>query len=140
MVWFPDFAVHFFQTFASQLISFPERDESLVENLLTLDLIGEYATKKNLRQIAQDCDFIMECYEKGRGFDLMWYTASSAPKRYASLYGRSILVIIDEFQINRLCMSDPFFIYCVLRNDNEGKDLTTFQRPDGKAMEIDVLA
>ncbi|MDM8536392.1 hypothetical protein QUF70_06530 [Desulfobacterales bacterium HSG17] len=30
-------------------------------------------------------------------------------------------------QINRLCMSDPFFIYCVIQSDYEGKDLTTEQ-------------
>ncbi len=220
-VWFPAFAIDFYRTFASQFISFLERDESLVANPLKLDQIGEYATTHNLRQMAEDCDFILEYSEKDIGPDMIWRTAASAPDRYANLYGRSFLVIIDEFQntaayvyrdrkcetalddsipgtwhrlsesklapmlvtgsyvgwlvnicgkylqagrlkrtlinpylspedgleavyryseyfgepitnesavqINRLCMSDPFFIYCVFQSDFEGKDLTTEQ-------------
>ncbi len=161
----------------------------------------------------------MEYSEKDIGPDLIWDTATSAPNRYAKLYDRSFLVVIEEFQntaayvyrdreceraqdpsipgswhhlsesklapmlvtgsyvgwltricgkylkagrlkrtfidpyltpedgleavyryaeyfeepitnetavqINKVCMSDPFFIYCVFQNDSEEKDLTT---------------
>ena len=33
----------------------------------------------------------------------------------------------SALQINRLCMSDPFFISCVIQSDYEGKDLTAQQ-------------
>ncbi len=44
--------------------------------------------------------------------------------RYAEVYG---MPITNETatQINALCMSDPFFISCVILSELEGKDLTT---------------
>ena len=220
-IWLPELAANFYRTFASQFISFLERDPAPVRNPSTLNQIKEYGLSCNLRQMAEDADFIMGEQERNLGFDVMWETAASAPDRYAQLYDRSFLVIIDEFQntaayvyrdrkcetalddsipgtwhdlsesklapmlvtgsyvgwlvnicgkylqagrlkrtlidpyltpedgleavyryadyfgepitnesavqINRLCMSDPFFIYCVFQNDTEGKDLTTEQ-------------
>jgi len=216
-VWFPDFIVNYYRTFASQYISFLERDESLANNLLTLEQIRDLGLSKNLKQMAEDSDFLIKYYEKKTGFDMMWQTASSAPKRYAQLYDQRFLVIMDEFQntgeyiyvdenrqyvdksipgtwhdlsesklapilvtgsyvgwliniidtyleagrlkrtflnpyllpenglqavyryselygepvtnesavqINRLCMSDPFFISCVIQSDYKNKDLT----------------
>ncbi len=217
-IWFPDFIVNFYQTFASQYISFMERDESLVANMLTLEQIREYALSKNFKFMVNDSDFLIKYYEKKTSFDMMWDIASSAPTRYAQLYDQRFLVIIDEFQntgeyiymdenhqyvdksipgtwhdlsesklapilvtgsyvgwliniidtyleagrlkrsflnpyllpedglqavykyseyyrepitnesavqINRLCMSDPFFISCVIQSEFEDKDLTT---------------
>ena len=98
-VWFPAFAIDFYRTFASQFISFLERDESLVANPLNLVQIGEYEASHNLRQMAEDCDFIMEYSEKDIGPDMIWRTAASAPDRYANLYGRSFLVISTNFRI-----------------------------------------
>ncbi len=44
--------------------------------------------------------------------------------RYAAYYDEPI-TNETALQINRLCMSDPFFISCVIESDFEGKDLTT---------------
>jgi hypothetical protein len=44
--------------------------------------------------------------------------------RYAAHYEESI-TNETALQINRLCMSDPFFISCVIQSDFEGKDLTS---------------
>ncbi len=65
-VWFPAFAVHYFKTFASQFISFLERDESPVENPLSLEEIREYAATRNLVQVAKDCDFIIRDFHSDK--------------------------------------------------------------------------
>ncbi|MCP4105986.1 MAG: restriction endonuclease [Desulfobacteraceae bacterium] len=44
--------------------------------------------------------------------------------RYAEVYSTPVTNETAE-QISRLCMSDPFFISCVIQSDFEGKDLTT---------------
>jgi hypothetical protein len=44
--------------------------------------------------------------------------------RYAEEYEEPI-TNESAAQINRLCMSDPFFISCVIQSEYEGKDLTT---------------
>ena len=97
-IWLPELAANFYRTFASQFISFLERDPAPVRNPLTLNQIKEYGLSCNLRQMAEDADFIMGEQERNLGFDIMWETAASAPDRYAQLYDRSFLVIIDEFQ------------------------------------------
>ncbi|MCP4020807.1 MAG: hypothetical protein GY729_03095, partial [Desulfobacteraceae bacterium] len=97
-IWFPDFIVNFYQTFASQYISFMERDESLVANMLTLEQVREYGLSKNFKFMVNDSDFLIKYYEKKTSFDMMWDIASSAPTRYAQLYDQRFLVIIDEFQ------------------------------------------
>lgn len=219
-VWFPNFAVNYYCIFASQYISFMERDQSLVDSPLTMEQIKEYGNSKSLKHMVNDVDAMLR-YKEKRDQDLLWDTASSAPKRYANLYDQRFLVIMDEFQntgeyiyrdeecqtakdesipgtwhslsesklapilvtgsyvgwliniidtyleagrlkrtfldpylspedglesvykyseycrepvtnesavqINRLCMSDPFFIYCVIQSDYKGKDLTTGQ-------------
>ncbi|MGE0085649.1 MAG: hypothetical protein AB7S75_14665 [Desulfococcaceae bacterium] len=219
-IWLPDFAILFYRTFASQYISFLERDESPMRSLMGLEQIREYGLSKNFRHMADDAGFLKNCREKMLSFDIMWNTASTAPHRYASLSDIRFLVMIDEFQntgeyiymdekhevadksipgtwhdlseskyapmlvtgsyvgwliniidtyleagrlkrffmnpclpeedgleavyryaeyfrepvtnesamqINRLCMSDPFFISCVIQSGFEGKDLTTPQ-------------
>ncbi|MDM8551059.1 hypothetical protein QUF72_13310 [Desulfobacterales bacterium HSG2] len=44
--------------------------------------------------------------------------------KYAESY-REPITNESALQINRLCMSDPFFISCVIQSDYEGRDLTT---------------
>ncbi len=41
-IWYRDFAIKYYCSFASQYISFLERDESLVQHPLTLEEISEY--------------------------------------------------------------------------------------------------
>lgn len=44
--------------------------------------------------------------------------------KYAE-YNEEPITNESALQINRLCMSDPFFISCVIQSEFEGKDLTT---------------
>ncbi len=216
-MWLPDFAEQFYRAFASQYISFLERDEAMVREPLSLDAIRQYGLDNGNNSLVKDIDLIRHYREQG-SFDLAWDTASGAPHRHAGVSGVSFLVMIDEFQntgeyiymdehhqhvdnsipgtwhdlsesklapmlvtgsyvgwliniidtyleagrlkrymmnpylepeagleavyryaahyeesitnvaalqINRLCMSDPFFISCVIQSDFEGKNLTS---------------
>lgn len=217
-IWFPNFALKYYQTFASQYISYLERDPTLVHNLLSLEQVQTYGEQKGIEVLVQDTKQLLEANKKEDG-DLMWSTAYTAPHRYASLFDCRIVVILDEFQnisnhiyrdegcklscdetmagsfhehveskiapmlvtgsyvgwltqvidqyleagrlkrwkfppyltedeglevvykyansiqepltapaavsINKLCLSDPFFISCVIESDFEGRDLTT---------------
>ncbi len=219
-VWFPNFAINFYCTFASHYISFLERDITLVRFPLTMEQIREYGVSKSLKNFIVDVDSMLHYKEKG-DFDLLWQAAASAPNRFAGVSDIQFLVIIDEFQntgeyiyrdkkcligqdksipgtwhdlseskyapilvtgsyvgwliniidtyleagrlkrsylnpylppehglqavykysehyrepitnesavqINQLCMSDPFFISCVIQSEFEDKDLTTEQ-------------
>lgn len=219
-IWLPNFALHYYQTFASQYISYLERDPSLVRHLLTLEKIQEYGEKKGISVFVDDAKELLKANKQEDG-DLMWETAYSAPHRFAGVYGKPVVVILDEFQnishyifrdetcqkyrdetmagsyhehseskiapmivtgsyvgwlvnvidkyleagrlkywtfspylteeeglqtvykyaehfqepithaaalsINRLCLSDPFFISCVIESDYEGRDLTNEQ-------------
>ncbi|MCP4108405.1 MAG: hypothetical protein GY749_23155, partial [Desulfobacteraceae bacterium] len=225
-MWYPDFAVDYYCTFASHYISFMERDESLVRHPMKPEEINEYGRKKNIKLFIDDTDAIREYHRDHHS--LLWKTAYTAPERFAGDYDQRILVILDEFQnitqyiypdekfetqpietlagsfhdvveskiapmlvtgsyvgwlvkvidryleagrlkrtymppyltpeeglqavyryaevygadisneaaeqINRLCMSDPFFISCVILSDFEGKYLTT---PEGVAATAD---
>ncbi|TGO03402.1 hypothetical protein PN36_07235 [Candidatus Thiomargarita nelsonii] len=96
-VWYPDFAVDYYRTFASQYISFIERDEELVNKLLSLDKIREYGLKNSNKLLVDDIDSLL--IDKERGFhDSMWKTAYSAPHRFAASLNTRFLVILDEFQ------------------------------------------
>ncbi len=225
--WLPEFAVEYYSAFASQYISFAERDTALVNHPLPLENIKEYGLAKSVRMFADDVD-VLNHYKKEGMYSLMWKTAYTAPERFASVYDQRILVMIDEFQnitqyiyrteacdkapdetlagsfhdcveskiapmlvtgsyvgwlisvidkyleagrlkryfltpyltpeegleavyryaeefdasvtnetavqINRLCMSDPFFISCVLQSDYADKDLT---RSEGVISTVD---
>jgi hypothetical protein len=96
-IWLSDFAIKYYQTFASQYISFLERIEKYAVNLLTLDEILEYGKNHNLDLFERDVNSLKE-NESNKRYDLMWHTACSAPKRYASVLDTRFLVIIDEFQ------------------------------------------
>ncbi|MCP4353690.1 MAG: hypothetical protein GY795_50225 [Desulfobacterales bacterium] len=217
--WYPDLAVEYFCTFASQYVSFFERDENLARFPFdTLEDIKTYCSSEQFRLLARVADSMLRLKDTGL-YDSMWTSSYSAPERIAAVCDQRILVILDEFQnitqyvyrneacerepdetlagsfhdvveskiapmlvtgsyvgwlvrvisryleagrlkrtyinpyltpeeglqavyryaevynasitnksaeqINRLCMSDPFFISCVVMSDFEGKDLTT---------------
>ncbi len=222
-IWYPNLALRYYRAFASQYISFLERDMGPVMEPLTLAQIREYGVSKSIDSLVRDVDSLADD-NAHRRHDLMWYTACEAPRRHAAVCDRRFLVIIDEFQnlaqyvypdpeyqtspidtlpgsfhslseskiapmlvtgsyvswlieisgkyleagrlseirmnpyltpekgleavyrysevydepvtnetalmINRLCMSDPFFISCVVQSDYEDRDLTT---PEGVA-------
>ncbi len=95
--WYPDFARYYYRTFASQYISFLERDQTCVRNLLSLEEIRLYGKNRNLKLLADDVHAFEQDFQ--RGFhDAMWHTAVTAPHRFAGIYGKPVLVIIDEFQ------------------------------------------
>ncbi|MCP4352256.1 MAG: hypothetical protein GY795_42910, partial [Desulfobacterales bacterium] len=220
--WYPDLAVEYFCTFASQYISFFERDENLARlPFVTLEDIKTYCNSERLRLLARIADNMLRLRDSGL-YDSMWTSSYSAPERIAAVCDQRILVMLDEFQnitqyvypdkerrtepdetlagsfhdvveskiapmlvtgsyvgwlvkvidkyleagrlkrtfinpyltpeeglqsvykyaevynalisnesaeqINRLCMSDPFFISCVILSDFRGKDLST---PEG---------
>ncbi|MEN8216950.1 MAG: hypothetical protein ABFS56_11380 [Pseudomonadota bacterium] len=96
-VWYPDFAIKYYRTFASQYISFIERDEELVNLPLTLEQIREYGLKNSNQLLVDDIDSLL--IDKKRGLhDSMWDTAHSAPHRFAASLNTRFLVILDEFQ------------------------------------------
>ncbi|HLC15059.1 MAG TPA: hypothetical protein VJL89_02385 [Thermodesulfovibrionia bacterium] len=219
-IWFPVFAMNYFQTFASHVISFLERNEEMVRTLLTFEEIRDYGKSESVNFFVKSVNDILH-YQEMEYNDLMWKIAYYAPHNFAASYDKRILVIFDEFQylaqhvyrdeklggkpdesmpgsfhnvveskiapmlvtgsyvgwlldiagkyleagrltnirmspylkpeeglqavfkyaefyeepltnetaalINRLCMSDPFFISCVIQSNYENRDLTTEQ-------------
>jgi len=96
-IWLPDFAIKYYQNFASQYISFVERKEIYVENPLKLEQILEYGKNKSIDIFGEDIKAILN-YQSHENYDLMWDMACTAPKRFASVFNKRFLVIIDEFQ------------------------------------------
>ena len=96
-VWYPNFAMMYYRTFASHYISFLTRDPELVHRLLTMDQIREYAVANALQGMIDDVDTILND-RKNEDFSLVWDTAYRAPERMAAVYKQRILVMIDEFQ------------------------------------------
>ncbi|MCP4349794.1 MAG: hypothetical protein GY795_30300, partial [Desulfobacterales bacterium] len=228
--WYPDLAIEYFRAFASQFISFFERNASHVSVPLTLDEIKIYGKLQCFRLLGRDVDQLLQ-FKDMRLYDSMWTTSYTAPERYAAFNDQRILVMLDEFQnitqyvyrneacegspdktlagsfhdaveskiapmlvtgsyvgwmvaviskyleagrlkrtymnpyltpeeglqavyryaeiynakisnqaaeqINHLCMSDPFFISCVIQSDFEDKDLTT-PRGVAEAVEYEI--
>jgi len=96
-IWFPMFAINYFRAFASQYISFLERDEALIRKPLSLENIREYGLAKSIDVLVEDVDSLI--HDKEANFhDLMWITAYTAPNRVADVHDQRILVILDEFQ------------------------------------------
>jgi hypothetical protein len=96
-IWYPDFATDYYCAFASQYISFLERNEQLVTRPLELEEIREYGLANSNKHLVGDVDSLLK--NKERGFhDSMWKIASSAPHRFAALFDKRFLVILDEFQ------------------------------------------
>ncbi|WP_207689756.1 hypothetical protein [Desulfonema limicola] len=96
-MWFPDFAIEYYRIFASQFISFLEKDESFIRKPLTLNQIREYGQTKSIEMLVHDPDSLIE-YKNMGSYDLMWQMSCAAPHYYAGLLDRRFLVILDEFQ------------------------------------------
>ncbi|MCP4149607.1 MAG: hypothetical protein GY757_17810, partial [bacterium] len=105
-VWYPNFAVEYYCAFASQYISYLERDEGLVLQPLTLEQIREYGKEHSIKVMVDNVESLWSCFEK-KLYDSMWITASWAPHRFAGLHNRRVVVMIDEFQnISRYVFRD----------------------------------
>jgi len=97
-VWYPDFAISYYCTFATQYISFLERDASLVrDQSLSLEQIQAYGESNSINTIRRQAEAMLYHKEKEE-YGLLWETAYRAPHRVAGVYNQRILVIIDEFQ------------------------------------------
>ncbi len=94
--WYPDLAMDYFRTFATQYISFLDRDPELLKETLDLDEIREYGNKHNpsLLRIAEK---LKKNFEMGL-HDSMWRDAVRTPHVMAGVHKTPFLVIIDEFQ------------------------------------------
>ncbi|MCP4697643.1 MAG: hypothetical protein GY862_12445, partial [Gammaproteobacteria bacterium] len=97
-IWLSNFAIDYYRAFASQYISFLERDESLVMHRLSLEQIRDYGRTRSIKLFVDDIDLLLGENHSGGGQDLMWIAASSAPHRFASVYDLRFVVILDEFQ------------------------------------------
>ncbi|MDM8558773.1 hypothetical protein [Candidatus Parabeggiatoa sp. HSG14] len=97
-IWYPDLAINYYRAFASQYISFLQRDEKLVGKLLPLEHIRQYGVTNSIEDFVNDVDFLLQNKTIAGSHDLMWQIAYSAPHRFADCYDRRILVILDEFQ------------------------------------------
>ncbi|WP_186441717.1 hypothetical protein, partial [Desulfamplus magnetovallimortis] len=95
--WYPDFAVDYYCLFASQYISFMERQGSLVRNTLSLNEIRQYGEANGKHLLVRDVEAITHHMDND-SYDLVWKTAYTAPERIAAEYDQRFLVIIDEFQ------------------------------------------
>jgi AAA+ ATPase superfamily predicted ATPase len=96
-IWYPDLAIDYYRAFASQYISFLQRNEKWVGKRLTLEKIQQYGVTNSNELFVEDIDSLRQDKESGL-HDSMWKTACSAPHRFADFYDRRILVILDEFQ------------------------------------------
>jgi hypothetical protein len=97
-IWYPDLAIKYYCAFASQYISFLERDEKLVNQWLSLEDIRQYGIENNIKGFVNEVDFLQENKKVGGSHGLMWDLACSAPHRFANFFEQKILVILDEFQ------------------------------------------
>lgn len=88
----------YYRTFATQYISFLERDAAMVRNEpLTMEQIKVYGEENGIDVLVRQVDSILEKEEFER-YGLMWETAYWAPHRVAAVQDQRILVILDEFQ------------------------------------------
>ena len=108
-VWYPRFAVDYYRAFASQYISFLERNPELVDKPLSLEKIKEYGQANSIAPLVADVDALFR--DKEIGFHgAMWETAYAAPHRYAAVLDTRFLVILDEFQnLARYVYPDPHY-------------------------------
>ena len=109
-IWYPNLAIDYYCAFASQYISFLERDEQLVNKPLPLEEIRKYGLANSIELFVRDVDFLLQNKEVGGSHDLMWKAACSAPHYFAGCYDKRFLVIIDEFQnLTQYVYPDPLF-------------------------------
>ncbi len=95
--WYPNFAIDYFCAFATQYISFMERDPSLADKVYPLEKLNDYAVKKSINIMLDDIKAI-QLNRADRLYDSIWKIAYSAPHRFAAHFNKRFLVIIDEFQ------------------------------------------
>jgi len=96
-MWLPDFAIKYYRHFASQYISYIERDEELVNQPLGLEEIREYGLAKSNQRLVSDVESLWKDKEMGL-HGSMWDTACSAHHRFAAILKTRFLIILDEFQ------------------------------------------
>lgn len=96
-MWLPQFAILYFQAFASQYIAFMERDANPIRKLLELEEIKAYALAHSHKYLVDDVNQLLRYAERG-WHSLMWDTACAAPHRYAAVLDLRFLVMLDEFQ------------------------------------------
>ncbi len=96
-IWYPNFAIKYYRTFASHYISFLERDPQWVRDIMSMEQIRVYGQENSIAVLVHDVTAMLE-YKQSKDYDLLWDTAYRAPHRMAAVYDQRILVIIDEFQ------------------------------------------
>jgi hypothetical protein len=96
-IWYPTLAIDYYCAFASQYISFLQRNEKGVSQWFSLEQIREYGLKNANDLLVEDVDSLLINKERGL-HDLMWKRACFAPHRFADFFNQRILVILDEFQ------------------------------------------
>lgn len=95
--WYPDLAFDYYRHFASQYISFLERDPTLVRTPLKLNEIRDYGKNHGIPLMVSDVDELKDLKAQG-SHDRMWWLAMEAPHHFAGGFDKRILVILDEFQ------------------------------------------
>jgi len=109
-IWYPNLAIDYYCAFASQYISFLQRDSGLVKTPLSLEEIKEYGLANTIKPLVRDIEFLLQNRKIGGNHDLMWKTACSGPHRFAAVYEKRFLVILDEFQyITQFVYPDQYF-------------------------------
>ncbi|MDJ0842587.1 MAG: hypothetical protein QNK37_39170, partial [Acidobacteriota bacterium] len=96
-IWYPDLALRYFRVFASQFISFMERDLDLTRKVLTLDAVTDYGRENGIDLLVQISGEMDEFLAKGL-HDSMWDLAIHAPQWIAGTLDKRFVVMIDEFQ------------------------------------------
>jgi len=81
-IWFVSFAFKYYRTFASQYISFLERDPQLVHELLTMAQIRAYGQTNGISVLVNDVNSMLGDNE-AKLYGLVWDMAYSAPHRIA---------------------------------------------------------
>jgi hypothetical protein len=108
-IWYPTLAINYYRTFASQYISFLQREQNLVDELISLEKIREYGISHGIENLVNDVDSLNIDKQRGE-YELMWQTAYSAPHRFAKRFEQRFLVILDEFQnITRFVYPDQHY-------------------------------
>ncbi|MDJ0836308.1 MAG: hypothetical protein QNK37_07295 [Acidobacteriota bacterium] len=96
-VWYPYLAINYFQVFASQFISFRERNSNPARVPLSLEAIADYGREHQIDILERIATELPALFEKGL-HDYMWDLAIHAPHRLASVHDLRFVVMIDEFQ------------------------------------------
>jgi len=102
-VWLPDLARSYFESFASQLISFWARDSRLVMREMRLEKIKKYSAENSLNILSYHVEAMERAFRNGF-YCSMWQRAINAPQCVALEHGVGVLVIIDDFHYLSNCV------------------------------------